>query len=175
LLATQEFSARPILDKLLMKIFLLRHAHAEPGEIDSARPLSSKGNKQMKGLSSKYIERILDEVLLVEHSPYLRATQTAQWLKKYRKGLTLKKLSGILPDDNYRRTALMLAKTTKPRFLVGHNPHLTGLVGLLLGLRAGEEGVRFRKAGLMALERLTLPTDGHPYGRWRLLWYIIPD
>jgi phosphohistidine phosphatase len=175
LLATREFSARPILDKLLMKIFLLRHAHAEPGEIDSDRPLSPKGNKQMKGLPAKYLQKVLKETLVVEHSPYLRATQTAQLLKKSGQRLALKKLSGILPDDYYRRTALMLSKTTKPRFLVGHNPHLTGLVGLLLGLRAGEEGVRFRKAGLMALERLTLPTDGHPYGRWRLLWYVIPD
>ena len=158
-----------------MKIFLLRHAHAEPGEVDAVRPLSSKGIKQMKGLPSKYLTKILKEILVVEHSPYLRATQTAQLLKPHCKKLNFKKLSGVLPDDNYRRTALLLAKTTKPRFLVGHNPHLTGLVGLLLGLRAGEEGVRFRKAGLMALERLTMPTDGHPYGRWRLLWYIIPD
>lgn len=158
-----------------MKIFLLRHAHAEPGEVDAVRPLSSKGIKQMKGLPSKYLTKILKEILVVEHSPYLRATQTAQLLKPHSKKLTLKKFSGVLPDDNYRRTAQLLAKTTKPRFLVGHNPHLTGLVGLLLGLRAGEEGVRFRKAGLMALKRLTMPTDGHPYGRWRLLWYIIPD
>ncbi len=129
----------------------------------------------MKGLPSKYLQLALKEILIVEHSPYLRATQTAQLIKKYASRVGLKKMSGILPDDNYRRTALMLAKTTKPRFLVGHNPHLTGLVGLLLGLRAGEEGVRFRKAGLMALERLTLPTDGHPFGRWRLLWYVIPD
>ena len=129
----------------------------------------------MKGLPSKYLQLALKEILIVEHSPYLRATQTAQLIKKYGSKVGLKKMSGILPDDNYRRTALMLAKTTKPRFLVGHNPHLTGLVGLLLGLRAGEEGVRFRKAGLMALERLTLPTDGHPFGRWRLLWYVIPD
>ena len=158
-----------------MKIFLLRHAHAEPGEIDADRPLSSKGNKQMKGLNTKYLQKIFEEVEIVEHSPYLRATQTAKSLKKYATKVSLKKLSGILPDDHYRRTALMLAKTAKPRFLVGHNPHLSGLVGLLLGLRSGEEGVRFRKAGLMALERLTLPTDGHPYGRWRLLWYVIPD
>ena len=158
-----------------MKIFLLRHAHAEPGEIDSARSLSSKGNEQMEGLPKKYLGKIWKETRVVEHSPYARATETAQLLKKHSKNLLLKKLSGILPDDNYRRTAVMLAKTSKPRFLVGHNPHLTGLVGLLLGLRAGEEGVRFRKAGLMALERLTLPTDGHPYGRWRLLWYVVPD
>ena len=153
----------------------MRHAHAEPGEIDSTRALSSKGNKQMKGLPAKTMQKILKEILAVEHSPYLRATQTAQLLKKYATSLPLKKLSGILPDDNYRRTAQILAQTTQPRFLVGHNPHLAGLVGLLLGLRAGDDGVRFRKAGLMALERLTLPTDGHPYGRWRLLWYIIPD
>ena len=112
---------------------------------------------------------------MIEHSPYTRAAQTAQGLKKYGKKLLLKKIPGILPDDNYRRTAQLLAKTNKPRFLVGHNPHLTGLVALLLGLMAAEEGVCFRKAGLMALERLTLPTDGHPYGRWRLLWYVIPD
>lgn len=158
-----------------MKIFLMRHAHAEPGEIDSDRPLSSKGTKQMKGLASRHLQMVFGEVLVVEHSPYRRAAQTAQLLKKYSPKLSFKKMPGILPDDNYRRTALILAKTNKPRLIVGHNPHLTGLVGLLLGLRAGEEGVRFRKAGIMAIERLTMPTDGHPYGRWRLLWYIIPD
>lgn len=158
-----------------MKLFLMRHAHAEPGEADPVRPLSTKGIKQMKALSNRHLALIFEESLVVEHSPYLRAVQTAQRLKKYNSKLSLKKVSGILPDDNYRRTALKMAQITKPRFLVGHNPHLAGLVSLLLGLRAGEDGVRFRKAGLMAMERITLPTDGHPYGRWRLLWYIIPD
>lgn len=158
-----------------MKVFLLRHAHAEPGEPDEARPLSPKGHQQMKDHSAKYFQRAFKEVTLIEHSPLRRAAQTAQLLKKFSPKISLRKIGGILPEDNYKKTALLLAKTVRPRFLVGHNPHLAGIVSLLLGLRAGEEGVRFKKAGLIALERLTPPTDGQPLGRWRLLWYAIPE
>jgi phosphohistidine phosphatase SixA len=73
-----------------MKIFLLRHAHAEPGDIDASRALSPKGNKQMKQLAVSYVEQVLEEILVIEHSPYIRAVQTAQLFKKHSKKLSLK-------------------------------------------------------------------------------------
>jgi hypothetical protein len=44
-----------------------------------------------------------------------------------------------------------------------------------LGLADGGAAVRFRKSGLLALERTAKPTRRRPYGSWSLLWMIPPD
>jgi hypothetical protein len=49
------------------------------------------------------------------------------------------------------------------------------LAALLLGLPDGGEGIRFRKAGLMALERRSKPDRARPFGAWSLLWMVPPD
>ena len=73
------------------------------------------------------------------------------------------------------RKAAQLAKSRRSRLLVGHNPHLAELAALLLGLPDGGEGIRFRKAGLMALERRSKPDRARPFGAWSLLWMVPPD
>ena len=52
---------------------------------------------------------------------------------------------------------------------------LAELAALLLGLPEGGAAVRFRKSGLMALERTAKPTRLRPFGTWSLLWMIPPD
>ncbi len=114
-------------------------------------------------------------VRVIEHSPLLRSVQTAQRVKaaaKIRQPLQV--LAGLEPEANPRATATQLARSRTARLLVGHNPHLSSLVGLLLGLRDGALGIHFRKAALVTLERLAGPTARKPYGTWRLKSLVPP-
>lgn len=159
-----------------MKIFLIRHAHALPGLPDEQRPLSTKGERQITAWSRPLLKRIQCEVSVIEHSSLVRSRRTAQLLKKqFRFKQPLKLLSGICPESPVAKTAQVLARSRSSRCIIGHNPHLARLVGLLLGLQEGEEGVYFRKAGIVALERTQSPRVKRPWGSWRLLWMSMPD
>ncbi len=158
-----------------MKLILLRHAHALPGEVDALRQLSPRGRRQVRNLSKQAVEEAVGTVRVIEHSGLVRSLGTAQLLQKYFKvQVPLRKLEGLAPDDAPVHTARLLAKSVGSRLIVGHNPHLSLLVGMLLGLKLGAEGIRFRKAGMIALERLNRPTPKYPYGKWRLLWMVVP-
>lgn len=158
-----------------MKLILLRHAHALPGEVDEARRLSPRGRRQVRDLSKQAVEEAIATARVIEHSTLIRSIETAQLLQKYFKvQVPLRKLDGLAPDDVPTHTARLLAKSVGSRLIVGHNPHLSLLVGMLLGLKSGAEGISFRKASMVALERLNRPTPKHPYGKWRLLWMVVP-
>ncbi len=158
-----------------MKLFLLRHAHALPGEVDALRRLSPRGRRQVRQLSTQAVEEAVATVRVIEHSTLIRSIETAQLLQKYYKvQVPLRKLEGLAPDDVPVLTARLLAKSVGSRLIVGHNPHLSMMVGMMLGLKSGAEGIKFRKAGMVALERLYHPTPKHPYGKWRLLWMAVP-
>jgi phosphohistidine phosphatase SixA len=57
-----------------VRLFLVRHAHSDPGDPDSLRPLSPRGREQARELG----ERLAPvEPVLVLTSPLLRARETA--------------------------------------------------------------------------------------------------
>jgi phosphohistidine phosphatase len=57
-----------------VRLFLVRHAHADPGDPDSLRPLSARGREQARELGER-LAPIEPEVVLT--SPLLRARETA--------------------------------------------------------------------------------------------------
>jgi len=159
-----------------MRLFLLRHAEAVPGTPDASRDLTAHGQRQVALMAKGPGAVPLGEVGAIEHSPLVRAVRTAQLLRLATgSGLPLKVFAGIEPEHDPRKTALLLAKSRRSRLLVGHNPHLAELAALLLGLPDGGAAVRFRKSGMLALERTARPTRLRPYGAWSLLWMIPPD
>ncbi len=158
-----------------MKLFLLRHAHALPGEVDAIRRLSPKGRRQVRGLSKVAIAEAVAAVRAIEHSPLVRSLETAQLLQKHFKvSIPLRIVQGITPEDSAVVTARELGKSASPRLIVGHNPHLSILVGMLLGLKLGAEGIKFRKATMVTLGRIDRPSPKHPFGKWRLLGMVVP-
>ncbi len=159
-----------------MRVFLLRHAEAAPGEPDALRDLTPRGQKQVADLAKGAGRVPLELIEAIEHSSLVRSVRTAQLLRLATGSrLPLKVLRGLEPAADPVATALQLAKARQSRLLVGHNPHLASLAALLLGLPAGDQAIRFRKSGLMALERTGKPTRLQPYGSWSLLWMIPPD
>ena len=158
-----------------MQLFLLRHADAAPGTPDAARPLTPKGFVQIERMVRRLDMECFDGVARIEHSPYVRAAQSAEHFKKV-SGLRvpLHMLPGITPEDDARATAESLAKGSADRLLVGHNPHHETLAGLLLGQGRATVQVAFAKAGMLALERFSPPTKTTPYGYWQLKWFVVP-
>ena len=57
-----------------MRLFLVRHAHSDPGEPDALRPLSARGREQARELGER-LAPVEPELVLT--SPLLRARETA--------------------------------------------------------------------------------------------------
>lgn len=156
-------------------VFLLRHADAVDGDPDATRALSAKGRRQCARVGRDLGFEVWSRVRCLEHSPLLRSVDTAARVKAAAKVRhPLRELAGLEPEADPKVTARLLARSRTDRFLVGHNPHLAALVGLLLGLRDGAGGIHFRKAAWVALERLAGPSTRRPYGSWRLKAMVAP-
>lgn len=145
-----------------MNLFILRHGIAGvPGEDglpknlpDTERPLSAKGRQRLAGVAEamRKLELHFDVVL---SSPLLRARQTAQdviELLDLRRKLTL---TDHLAPDGSEASLIDLVNGLGPRgkdvLLVGHEPHLSKLISLLV---TGSTMALFdlRKGGLVKLE-----------------------
>lgn len=62
-----------------MRLFLVRHAHSDPGDPDELRPLTARGREEARALG----ERLADaEPAIVLTSPLLRAAETGAAIAK---------------------------------------------------------------------------------------------
>lgn len=141
-----------------MKVYLVRHAIAYPRDpdasrMDSERELTPRGIARFRQTLPAYIRLgiMLDEVW---SSPYARARQTAELLCT---GLDLMRpprfLSELEPDGAADQLLPMLARHSdlKSIALVGHEPALGELVGLILtGQRRSI--VSFKKGGSCCID-----------------------
>jgi len=60
-----------------MRVFLVRHAHSDPGDPDELRPLSARGRDEARTLAERLADHETPPRVVVS-SPLLRARQTAQ-------------------------------------------------------------------------------------------------
>lgn len=151
-----------------MHVYLIRHAHAEDGKPDAARPLSAKGRKQIRKLA-----RLLRAAGAIEaaewwHSPLVRARDTAALLaKQLGHAAPRTEISGLKPDDDPTLTARKLGDARKPVVVVGHDPHLSALASLLVVGRAEPPRFRMKKAAALRLDRSS--------GGWTVRWLVSPE
>ncbi len=150
-----------------MKLYLVRHAHALSDAEDPTRPLSPKGREAALAVARWLRRHAAPDVVEVWHSPLVRARETAEL---FAEGLHLKaplrEAAGLLPEDSPAPMAAALCRHGDSVMIVGHEPFLSTLAGLLLGATGG--GVEFRKGAVLCLER-TL--RGAP---WTLVWHVNP-
>jgi phosphohistidine phosphatase len=130
-----------------MRLCLIRHAIAEdarPGLCDEARALTAKGRerfaKEVRGL-----ERLGFRFERLVHSPLRRARETAELLAPLSEGELVP--SALLAEAPGAELVASLAGAELA--LVGHEPWLTELAGLLIGAPAGLE---LKKGGVLVLE-----------------------
>ena len=158
-----------------MRLYLLRHAEAAPGIPDASRALTERGRGQVDRMADLMDWSFLSGIKQVEHSGLVRARQTGEHLlERLGSKVVLQVRPGLRPTDEPMMIGLDLATCKEDRFLIGHNPQLGRLAGLLLARGGSEVAVIVKKAGYLGLERLRAADKENPFGQWALLWMISP-
>ncbi len=160
-----------------MKLFVLRHAHAEDGYPDSNRPLSEHGAKQLAALCDNLNPDMFSNVAQVWLSPYIRAVQTANIFCK-NEGINAPLLEdkNLVPhgdSDSLARTIAGVCQFGSDLILVTHNPLAENLADALLGGKTGL--LHFNKCSLARFSLEGLPNSEKPYGIWSLSMLVNPS
>jgi len=114
-----------------MRIFVVRHCEAAPGEVDELRPLTESGRAAARALAARFSQL---EPAAVFSSPLLRARETAG---------TIAAASGLVAETDERLAPGMTAEDLRavvtgrgdPVVIVAHNPDCADLVERLAGYR----------------------------------------
>ena len=159
-----------------MKLFLMRHAKAADTYPDEERKLSERGEKQLKSLCSHIDRCHFENVVQIWHSPYARAKQTAEILKKEMNlDAKLLKVSNITPHNSPHEIARTIASISSfggDLILVSHNPFLEELANLLLNTCSCAPRIRFHTCTIAAL---TLEDDSFgDFGIWSAEFIAYP-
>ncbi len=122
-----------------MKLYLIRHAIADPigpeGD-DCQRPLTGKGQTRMYRIAQG-LKELGESIDLILTSPYLRASQTARILGK-KLDLGKDKIVATEALSPFGAAVDLVTEIHEKHAgaqsiaLVGHEPHLSSLIALLL-------------------------------------------
>jgi phosphohistidine phosphatase len=160
-----------------MNLYLLRHGLAVElgthGLIkDSERPLTPKGERKLWRIAEgmKALELTFELIL---SSPYVRARQTAEIIAEALHASKTIEFSETLTPGGSTKKLIELLNHLKPDLenvlLVGHEPHLSDFISLLVSGKPGF-GVVMKKGGLCKLS-----VDSLRYGRCAALeWLLTP-
>jgi len=141
------------------ELIILRHAialdrdeAAALGLSDAERPLTEKGQRRMSRIAAG-IERLTERPALILSSPLLRARQTAEILASHCSPCAVDIIEELSPEAPLRGLVKMLQQQqlAGPLVVVGHEPDLSALTGLLLCNR--ETGfIQLKKGGAALLQ-----------------------
>ncbi|MGZ9234265.1 MAG: phosphohistidine phosphatase SixA [Anaerolineales bacterium] len=159
-----------------MNLYVIRHAiavdEATSDYEDSERPLTDKGRKKMRQIA-KSLRNLGVEFDLILSSPYVRARETAEILADVFKMrdriafsdnlIPLQKPELLISEINEKHSVDSLA-------LVGHEPHLSTLIGLLISDGSKVE-ITLKKGGVCYLSADNLHHQDHPA---TLEWLLTP-
>jgi phosphohistidine phosphatase len=156
----------------MRQLFLVRHGlavdRAAAGLRDADRPLTPEGIRKFQQVARGFARLDPPPLDAIYTSPWPRALETASILARALDRAGLVFLSEALTGDVEAAATRdwLAARTEKALALVGHNPGLSTLAGLLI---AGQPlaGIALRKGGIAALET----DDGVTY---RLNWIAPP-
>jgi phosphohistidine phosphatase len=161
-----------------VNIYLLRHGIAvdfgTPGfERDSERPLVPKGERRLRAAAAAMnkLELSFDLILC---SPYVRARQTAEIVAGELKLKKRIEFSDTLVPGGNPRVLIQELNRLEPApeniLLVGHEPHLSRFIGLLVSGNM-DAAIEMKKGGLCKLEVAELL-----YGQCaKLAWLLTPS
>jgi phosphohistidine phosphatase len=128
-----------------MRLFLIRHAKADPGDPDELRPLSSKGVEQANRLGT-VLSLHPSPPAVVLSSPLLRARQTAEPIARAT-GAQLRIDERLGPGATAETLRTALAGLAGPVAAVAHMPDCSEISLVLTGVDPG-----FPAAGMLELE-----------------------
>jgi len=150
-----------------MRLYLVRHATAQPDHQNPRRPLSERGRQEV----AKIAEFIRDKNVKIGalwHSTKLRAIQTAEILApalQIDQGVLQRE--GLSPNDPIAPIQKEIETCRSDLMIVGHLPFVSLMASKLLTGNSGSDIISFYAATIVCLEG-----EGD---NWRLAWMITPD
>jgi phosphohistidine phosphatase len=141
-----------------VNLLIVRHGPAgdreeweKTGKDDSLRPLTAKGKKEVRKAAAG-LARLVPSLDFIATSPWTRAAQTADLVNK-EYGVDLVEVEELTSDHRPEELTPWLSqqRSRETVALVGHEPHLSQLVGLLL-TGTSDSIVDLKKGGACLLE-----------------------
>jgi phosphohistidine phosphatase len=114
-----------------VRLFVVRHAEAAPGDPDELRPLTDAGRAAARALGDRLAEHGLDAVL---SSPLLRARETAEAIARPA-GLVAEPDERLAPGADADTVREAVAGRGDAVVTVGHQPDCSEIVLALSGER----------------------------------------
>jgi phosphohistidine phosphatase len=131
-----------------MLVFLIRHAHSDPGDPDELRPLSARGQEETRALAER-LQAHATPPRVVLTSPLVRARQTADHIARAT-GAEVRADDRLLPGATAELLRLALEEVEGPAAAVAHQPDCSAIALALTGSDPG-----FPTAGFLELELAT--------------------
>jgi phosphohistidine phosphatase len=129
-----------------MRVYLVRHAEAEPGEPDELRALTAHGRWQAKELGERFARRGIHPEAVVS-SPLLRARQTAEAIAA-EAGVTAETDERLAPGATADGLRAVVAGRGETVVVIGHQPDCGQIVAAI----SGEPAPPFPAAGVCELD-----------------------
>ncbi len=154
----------------MWELYIVRHGIAvergTPGIADDERPLTDKGEKRMRAIGDALaaLDLAIDRIAT---SPLPRARRTAEILAdRLKMAADVEIAPALRAEATGRDVAEWLAlQPEAPLMIVGHNPALDELLGLLLLGDPTALPFEFKKGAVAALRRPSRPGERHTL-RW---------
>lgn len=126
-----------------VRVFVVRHAEAAPGEPDHLRPLTSTGRKEAEAVGRRLAKENVDAVV---SSPLVRAKQTAEAIASAaRVDVVLD--DRLAPGATAEDLRAAVAGRGETVVTVGHQPDCSAIILELTGRE-----VRFKTAGVYEVD-----------------------
>jgi phosphohistidine phosphatase len=155
-----------------MKLLIIRHAIAvqrgTPDIADELRPLTPRGEKRFRR-AARGLAKACSRPDALLTSPLLRARQTADIAAAAWKRLAPVEVPALASGDDEGLEGVLATYAAEATIaIVGHEPHLSALLGRLVGSGLPDR-LTFRKGGAALVE---LPSRLGEGGK--LVWYLPP-
>ncbi len=151
-----------------MKLYLIQHGEATSEQVDPLRPLTEKGQENVRKIAS-FLKEAKVRPALIYHSEKLRAKQTAEIIAST---MALKELirerKGLLPQEAINDIAQEIWQSVQDLMIVGHLPFLSKLAAFLLIGKEDENLIAFQQGGVVCLKK------GEDQ-IWRVAWMVVPE
>lgn len=152
-----------------MNLYFLRHGEAvDPVKYsDDERPLSENGRRQAAAVSRFFTQREL-AIDCIFCSPLVRARQTAEAVQLALPSTLLETNSNLLSSSDPLAILLDLRVSKAENvLLVGHEPHLSKTISLLLGVQ-DRSRVDMKPCSLALITTASTPDPGRGMLQWLL-------
>lgn len=153
-----------------MDLVLVRHAISQDRDAvlwpnDDFRPLTPAGRDQFRQVA-RGLKRLEAKVSVVLTSPLVRATETAKILEEEAKWPGAHVCDNLKPGHSTQEMMGTLADQSGVVVVVGHEPDLSILTGMLIGVAPNSVGFHFKKGGAASIRFDSEVAAGTGVLRW---------